>query len=283
MADKIYLNSRFGYREDTLANWQEADPILERGEIAFVRDGSDGEFVKIGDGSTPWALLPYAPLPKGEKGAQGETGPKGEQGIQGEKGEKGDPGTDGKDAVIDQIFNPESENAQSGVAVAEAIDRKADKEEWEQIADVTLKENAVFNITTDINGKSFAIKKFIAVLSKPAVEGSTTATAIWIKAKTTKNNSFLPIVAVEGNKTYADNIKQVYRYEGEIKYRWETNFRLGQDQTDNTTFAYGEFTAKYGTRAEFKHNHPVTAFQFTWGYSGALPVGTRVEIWGVRA
>ncbi len=34
---------------------------------------------------------------------------------------KGDKGADGKDAVIDQTYNPESENAQSGRAVAEAI------------------------------------------------------------------------------------------------------------------------------------------------------------------
>lgn len=34
------------------------------------------------------------------------------------KGDKGDPG---KDAVTDQIYNPESENAQSGKAVAEAV------------------------------------------------------------------------------------------------------------------------------------------------------------------
>ncbi|MBR5473065.1 MAG: hypothetical protein IKU82_03655 [Clostridia bacterium] len=38
------------------------------------------------------------------------------------KGEKGDPGNDGKDAVIEQSFNPESQNAQSGKAVAQGID-----------------------------------------------------------------------------------------------------------------------------------------------------------------
>ncbi len=42
---------------------------------------------------------------------------KGEQGVKGEKGDKGDTGANGKDAVIDQIFNSQSENAQSGKAV----------------------------------------------------------------------------------------------------------------------------------------------------------------------
>ena len=43
---------------------------------------------------------------------------KGDKGPQGEKGDKGDAG---KDAVTDQTYNAESENAQSGKAVAEAI------------------------------------------------------------------------------------------------------------------------------------------------------------------
>ena len=37
------------------------------------------------------------------------------------KGDKGDKGDPGKDAITDQIYNPESENAQSGKAVAEAV------------------------------------------------------------------------------------------------------------------------------------------------------------------
>lgn len=54
-------------------------------------------------------------------------------GDKGDKGEKGDTGAAGKDAVTDQTFDPESENAQSGVAVAEAIG-------WETLVDVTLDE-----------------------------------------------------------------------------------------------------------------------------------------------
>lgn len=72
--------------------------------------------------------------PKGDKGDKGDTGaigpqgirgPKGEQGIQGmpgEKGDKGDKGDPGNIENIDLIFNHESENAQSGKAVAQAIE-----------------------------------------------------------------------------------------------------------------------------------------------------------------
>ena len=55
---------------------------------------------------------------KGEKGDTGAIGPKGEKGDTGEKGEKGDPGIIEN---IDIAFNPESENAQSGKAVAQAV------------------------------------------------------------------------------------------------------------------------------------------------------------------
>ena len=55
---------------------------------------------------------------QGEKGEQGEPGPKGEKGEPGEKGEKGDPGNI---TNIDYTFDAQSENAQSGVAVAQAV------------------------------------------------------------------------------------------------------------------------------------------------------------------
>ncbi|MEE1197556.1 MAG: hypothetical protein U0K54_00170 [Acutalibacteraceae bacterium] len=109
MADKIFLNARYAFRSDTLDNWQNSNPILEKGEPAVVTDGIDGEWLKIGDGVTPFNSLEW------------KKGPKGEQGIQGDKGERGADGKDGKDVVIDQAYSPTSENAQSGKAVAEAI------------------------------------------------------------------------------------------------------------------------------------------------------------------
>lgn len=57
---------------------------------------------------------------RGEKGEKGDTGPKGDKGDTGEKGEKGDPGIVEN---IDLNFNSNSENAQSGIAVAQAINQ----------------------------------------------------------------------------------------------------------------------------------------------------------------
>lgn len=187
--------------------------------------------------------------------------------------------------VAQTHYDPESPLAQSGIAVAEAVANiKPTTEEWEQIADTTIKENSVINITKDMSGNSFALKKFIIIVSKTAVEGVTATNYVWIKAKSTDKTSYTPIVAVEGTRAYADNVESVWRYEGEIKHAWQTTLRCMQNQTVNTIYAYGDYTAKYGVRSEFKNSRsPVTAFQFTWGYSGGLPAGTRVEMWGVKA
>ena len=120
MADKFYLTGTFSYREDVLENWINHNPVLEKGEPSIVRDGADGEWLKIGDGVTAWNDLPYRKGPKGDKGADGAQGPQGEA---------------GKDAITDQTYNPDSLNAQSGVAVAQAVNKP-----WQLIYGTTLTE-----------------------------------------------------------------------------------------------------------------------------------------------
>lgn len=83
----IYLNGQIAYREDILSNWEAENPVLERGEPAIIRDGTNGRWLKIGDGVTPFNDLPYKLGPKGDTGPQGI---KGEQGPKGDKGDKGD-------------------------------------------------------------------------------------------------------------------------------------------------------------------------------------------------
>lgn len=101
---KIYVESfHFQARRDTEENWSESNPVLCDGEFAIITDGADGEWLKVGNGVTEWRNLPY------------RKGPKGDRGEKGDKGEKGEP------ALTDSEYNPESENAQSGRAVAQAI------------------------------------------------------------------------------------------------------------------------------------------------------------------
>ena len=98
-----------------------------------VRDDADNGLFKGEKGDTgPQGIQGE----KGDTGEQGIQGPKGEKGdaftyedftaeqlasLKGEKGDTGEQGPPGETPTIDQNYNPESVNAQSGKAVAEAV------------------------------------------------------------------------------------------------------------------------------------------------------------------
>ncbi len=116
MLKRINANARFVYKSKKAAEWQTENPVLLKGEIGFVSDQDEGDFVKVGDGVAAWNDLPY------------------------KKGPKGDKGDDGNMARVEQNYNPNSENAQSGKAVSEAIKNKLNKihiEDINQKADIT--------------------------------------------------------------------------------------------------------------------------------------------------
>ncbi|MBO5928868.1 MAG: hypothetical protein J6Q42_02495 [Clostridia bacterium] len=66
--------------------------------------------------------------------------------LRGEKGDKGDKGEDGILPVVDQTYQPESENPQSGKAVAQAIASIPAGGTWEKIVNITTTEevNGIF-------------------------------------------------------------------------------------------------------------------------------------------
>ena len=67
------------------------------------------------------------------------------------KGDKGEPGKDGKDAVTDSSYNPESENAQSGKAVAEAISNLSQNSSgghWETVIDKVWDDNDYITVVS---------------------------------------------------------------------------------------------------------------------------------------
>ncbi len=81
--------------------------------------------LKVKDENGNIIEIPVIKGPKGDKGDTGPQGPKGdtgEQGEQGVQGEQGPKGDKGDSVVVDQTFNPESENAQSGKAVAKMVE-----------------------------------------------------------------------------------------------------------------------------------------------------------------
>ena len=278
MSEKMFLNSRFGYREDTLENWNSENPILERGEPAIVRDGTEGRWLKIGDGSTPFGALPWKQGPKGPTGARGEKGDRGErgpegarglqgpQGIKGEKGEKGDRGVDGKDAVTDQNFNPESENAQSGKAVAEAVDGKADKEnDYEFIETITItEETSNLRLTETPNKEPYNFKKLFVKYSLPKV-----SVRPWITFKVGSGKfSFGDYM---GTESYAT----IYRFEAKVE-----NNLIFADFSYHTDYA-GNPSNAWRCGARDIRTTPIDKLEFV--FSSAAPIGTTFEIWGVRA
>lgn len=121
MSKKIFLNGCIAFRNDTLDNWKNENPILEDGEAGLVSDVNEEEWCKIGDGKTPWKDLPWKKGPKGDKGDPFVYEDFTAEQLANLKGEKGDTPS------IEQFYNPESENAQSGKAVSEAIKPKL---EW---------------------------------------------------------------------------------------------------------------------------------------------------------
>jgi hypothetical protein len=65
-------NVKFKLRRDTSTNWYNANPVLQSGEPGYDTTVNS---LKIGDGHTPWNLLPF--LSGSGAGNTGPTGPTG--------------------------------------------------------------------------------------------------------------------------------------------------------------------------------------------------------------
>ena len=103
----LEIKGKIKFRSDSAENWESENPVLLDGEFGVVTDGTETEWLKVGDGVTSWNNLPFKLGPtgpigpqgiqgqKGDKGDKGDTGEQGIQGIQGVKGDKGDTGQTG--------------------------------------------------------------------------------------------------------------------------------------------------------------------------------------------
>lgn len=265
MANKIYLNSTFGYREDTLKNWQTANPVLEKGEISFVRDGYDGKFVKIGDGHTAWNSLPFAPLPKGEKGDKGEKGVDGKDGVNGK---------DGADYVLTEADKEE---------IAELIE--VGGKGLQLIKDITLTE-AVTSIDTTFEKPL----KEIYMLFTGTLDGITTEISDCLLSA--KTDSGLQYFFYKGLlKFKPDTVKQYIAHAKEIVERkWETVYAGNTiDLKSNTLIPQGLDASSANPRISYSGRENVLSryvdhllFSVHNGkYSFAL--GSNLKIYGVEA
>ncbi len=55
----VVVAQRMWQRRDTAANWTSVNPVLARGEIGIEIAPGTTTKIKVGDGSTAWATLPY--------------------------------------------------------------------------------------------------------------------------------------------------------------------------------------------------------------------------------
>jgi hypothetical protein len=91
---------RIQLRNDTAANWTEADPVLAAGELALE---TDTDQFKIGDGTSTWTELGYGGIqgPTGPSG--GPTGPAGPTGPTGPRGATGPTGPIGATGPVGEV------------------------------------------------------------------------------------------------------------------------------------------------------------------------------------
>jgi hypothetical protein len=96
---------RIQLRNDTAANWTEADPVLAAGEFGLE---TDTDYFKIGNGTSSWTELAYGGIqgPTGPSGGptgpQGPTGPTGPRGATGPTGATGPIGITGENGTFIQ-------------------------------------------------------------------------------------------------------------------------------------------------------------------------------------
>ena len=257
MGKKIYLDSVICHKHQTLKEWQEENPVLEDGEVSFVNDGKNGNWVKVGDGETSWNDLPY------NMGA----------------GTEGDNGN----VNVDQTYNPESENAQSGKAVAEAMNTVGEK--WVELVNVTLTEN----LATEF--RQVFDKAYRKIRFKIIFFGSNQTTLSNVRFKRAK---------ADGNENYAAHNYLLYNSGGNLATRrivWGTAyFDLDNRicvKDGGTTTGYRVFSGDgdtFGSDMLFQaeqQNFP--EFYFYLGGSIAedgtlsgnvIGNGTTIQVWG---
>lgn len=184
---------------------------------------------------------------------------------------------------VDQTYNPESSNAQSGIAVAEAVSGKADKEEWVLIDSATLEQDAPYSVTKNMHtNEPLSLKKFMILVWHEAKSGATNSSSIWLAASTKSSNGYKLALQSQG---YSCGVQSTHRFDGEMWYYWNIRAHAAQGHYSSpSTMAYTYITVPYGCRDELKdYREPITGLRLTFGTAGNLNAGTRIEVWGVNA
>ncbi|MGN0538883.1 MAG: collagen-like protein [Candidatus Fimenecus sp.] len=208
-------------------------------------------------------------------------GDKGDRGEKGEKGDKGDKGDAGETPPVDQGYSAESTNAQSGKAVAQAIESAnayADSKTPRFINTISLTEETaganLIKISTDSSGKSFSLKHCIVAIKVPFPESKT----VTIRLRTNNGQRYMVYktgVAVDTNLLISGESRVL----GIGTY---SRFSYVVYQSQNTGTANGDSVVTIAENALSKQDIKDVEF-FLYDTSNQfvpLPAGTTMELWG---
>lgn len=206
---------------------------------------------------------------------------KGDKGDRGEKGEKGDKGDAGEAPPADQGYSAESTNAQSGTAVAQAVEAAnayADSKTPRFINTISLTEETAgansIKISMDSNGKSFSLKHCIVAVKVPFSETKT----VTIRMRTDGGERYLmykPSVTVNNNLWISGECRVLTMgTHSDFSYTTHPSKNVGTvNGVSVDTFADGSASKQDIKDVEFFLYE--TASQFV-----PLPAGTTMELWG---
>ena len=102
------------YRSGKADEWNDINPVLGKGEVGLVTDAEDGNWLKIGDGVTPWKNLGFKKGPKGDPFTYADFTDEQLAALVGPKGDKGNPFTY-EDFTPEQLAELKGETGESGV------------------------------------------------------------------------------------------------------------------------------------------------------------------------
>ncbi len=220
--------------------------------------------------------------------------------FKGEKGDKGEDGAPGKDAVIDLAYSPESSNAQSGKAVAEAFALK----DFELLCDTTITEDVEWvKWTTADNGEPISNYKdlFVYFVGTFTADGSsiikcringgqylawrdvsksaTTKRGFWLLAETVCVTEELDMVEDDNNYNGTSLFKSLYS--GSLLEIHGNGFVL-QGLSGANQPVYSDLAITYSEYRGNKINDKIYTFELTSSTS-IFASGSRFLLFGRKA
>ena len=174
--------------------------------------------------------------------------------------------------VADQTYSPTSENAQSGKAVAEAISGvSVQSDTWRKITDLTLEEDSAVDITKDLDGKAISLKAFKIQVTVPVFSETATAYQVVLWANTKD-------MCISSGGLKADKIGYA-QFNAKNEGVWGCQSVSGNDIHPN----FNVMSPPLGVRKIEIGSAPITRIRLYRDWQNALPIGTKIEIWGLDA